>query len=256
MRVLLFSLVTLLFSFSPQLHAIEKPQITIATGLSMPPYIIEGGNRGLLAEIILSSMKAANLNARLTFRSNLQAIDDFSHFRVDAVINATAEAFPSSYLSEVVIEFKNRAISLNKNNYSITHIDDLLNHSLIAFNAANKLLGTEFAQLAAQHENYQELVEQKQQVNALLSGRVDTIVADELIFKFYRSQLAREDFSNTDLKQKVAFHPVFPITQYRVAFHDQIIRNRFNEGFRAIKANGILEKIHNRYRSLLENHLF
>lgn len=234
----------------------DQGKVIIATGLSMPPYIIEGGTRGLLSEIIISSLEAVDLDVDLTYRSNLEAFRDFQQYKVDAVINATTESFPSTYLSDVIIRFKNRIISLEENQIHIDQLEDLLNHSVIAFSAAHKLLGPEFSQLAAQHESYQELIKQSDQAQALLDGSVDTIVADELIFKYFRSQLIRSHPGNMQLRSPVIYHEVFPETRYRVAFHDEKLRDRFNTGYRMIRESGKLDRIHRRYENLLNSFLF
>jgi polar amino acid transport system substrate-binding protein len=234
----------------------QDHEITVGSGFSLPPYMIDGSNRGLLSEIIVSSFSAVGTEVDFHFGTNLEIMEEFKAFQTDAVINATSGAFPSSYLSDVVITFKNRAISLRKNNYQIQQLNDLLAYSVVGFNAASKLLNSDFQQMVAQHEHYSEIVKQIDQANALLSGTTDAIIADELIFKYYRSQLVRRDHKNRAYQSQVNFHPVLPETHYRIAFHDENLRNKFNQGLSIIKNNGLLAKIHQRYEDLLNSHIF
>ena len=234
----------------------QESKVTVGSGFSLPPYMIDGSNRGLLSEIIVSSFSAVETNVAFHFGTNLEIMEKFKAFQTDAVINATSGAFPSSYLSDVVITFKNRAISLRKNNYQIQQLNDLLPYSVIGFNAASKLLNSDFQQMVAQHERYSEIVKQIDQANALLSGTTDAIIADELIFKYYRSQLVRRDHKNQAYRAQVNFHPVLPETHYRIAFHDENLRNKFNQGLSIIKNNGLLARIHQRYEDLLNSHIF
>jgi len=256
MRSLLITLLAALqLIFSAPLKA-QDHQITIGSGFSLPPYMTEGSNRGLLAEIIRSSFAAVNTEISFQYGTNLQVMDGFKAYQTDAVINATSSAFPSSYLSDVVITFKNRAISLRDNNFQIHELNALLKYSVIGFNAASKLLNNEFREVVAQHEQYSEMVKQINQVDALLSGKTDVIIADELIFKYFRSQLVRQNYKQQHYLAEVDFHPVLPETDYRIAFHDENLRNKFNKGLNIIRKNGTLFKIHQRYQTLLDSHIF
>ena len=234
----------------------QEQEVTIGSGFSLPPYMIDGSKRGLLSEILLASFGAVDIRIEFQFDTNTNVIKAFKAYQSDAVVNATSGAFPSSYLSDVVITFKNRAISLRKNNLQIQQLNDLLKHSVIGFNAASKLLNSDFQQMVAQHNHYSELVRQVDQARALLSGEADVIIADELIFKYFRSQLARNHYSEQAYREQVDFHPVLPETDYRIAFHDEALRNKFNEGLKIITNNGLLEKIYQRYDSLIDSHIF
>lgn len=234
----------------------QDHQVIIGSGFSLPPYMIDGSHRGLLSEIVLASFAAVQTDVSFQFNTNSQTIEEFKAYKSDAVVNATDGAFPSSYLSEIVITFKNRAISLRKNEFQIQHLNDLLKHSVTGFNAASKLLNADFKQMVYQHNNYTEIVRQVDQARALLSGKTDVIIADELIFKYFRSQLARNHYSEKAYRQSVDFHAVLPETDYRIAFHDEALRDKFNKGLKIITDNGLLEKIHNRYDSLFDSHIF
>jgi len=256
MRILFAIGLLLLHIASSTSSYAQESKVTVGSGYSLPPYMIDGSQRGLLSEIVVASFVATGQQVEFKFDTNINSIKAFKSYQSDAVLNATSEAFPSSYLSDVVITFKNRAISLRKNNFQIQHINDLLKFSVIGFNAASKLLSSDYRQMVAQHTRYSERVRQIEQVQALLVGNTEVIIADELIFKYFRSQLARNHYSEQAYREQVDFHPVLPETHYRIAFHDEALRNKFNTGLKIINDNGLLAKIHRRYDLLLDSHLF
>ena len=156
------------------------------------------------------------------------------------------------FYSEPFVYFDNVIVSRKIKNYSIENIWDLKNKRIIAFKNAYKYLGKDYNELfnlKNRSKNYIEMLNQRQQVKNFLENKVDLIVIDKNIFKWFFNKL-----SNDSLDEFV-FHNIFPnkIPRY-IAFKDKKVRDVFNINLKEIHKTGEYEEIFNDYtQNLIES---
>lgn len=77
----------------------------------------------------------------------------------------------------------------------------------------------------------------------LYSGRVDVVVADMRSLRYFN----REVYNQVDVSQPLTLYPVFPATEYKLGYREQVHCERFNQGLAVIRQNGEYAAIERRY---------
>ncbi len=168
--------------------------------------------------------------------------------QLDGVINVK-KGMVKGYYSSDVITFQNCAITLRKNELKIESISDLKGKSVVSFQNAKKILGRPFSEVIGELAYYREVARQKLQVNMLFLGRVDAVILDRNIFDYFR----RKVYESIDIPQKitarkVVYHCIFKPAIYKLAFHDEMLRDDFDKGLKAIRDNGTYDNIQRAYQ--------
>lgn len=234
--------VSMLFLFLSTLAIAKEAQIAMA--LSKPPYIFEEDASGLECDIIREAFKAVGTDFKPIFVPMNRAENSFKTGKVDGVINKlehSLEGFPS----DSYIDYYNVAASLKSKNLKIQSLDDLADLSIGAFQTAKNVLGDKFRTIATKNQKYTEVAEQKLQVEQLLRKRVDVIIGDILVIKYYQRKL-KEDLG---LNEEIAIHDLFTTTSYRIMFKTAEMRDAFNNGLKIIRKNKVYSDIISRYTS-------
>ncbi len=216
----------------------------IAMALSKPPYIFEEDASGLECDIVRESFKAVGIDFRPSFVPLNRGEALFKSGRVNGVINKlehSIEGFPS----DSYIDYYNVVASLKNRKLKIETIDDLADLSVAGFQTAKNVLGDKFKSVMTKNTKYTEVAEQLTQVEQLLRKRVDAIVGDILIIKYYQRNL-KED---AGLNAEIAIHDLFPSTAYRIMFKTAEMRDSFNKGLKIIRKKKIYSGIIKRYTS-------
>jgi polar amino acid transport system substrate-binding protein len=230
-------IVLLVFCLSATVHSRE---VTLVAGLSLPPYIIQESNSGMEYEIIKEVLAKNNDTLVLKYVPFVRIAVDYK--KHDGAVTINESSGVTGNYSDVVITYKNYAISLKDKNIQINGMSDLSDKRIIAFQNATKYLGSEFNAAVSTNPGYKEQGKQILQVKMLYSGRADAIVSDINIFKYYRKQV-----SDIDTSAPVSYHEIFPGTDYKVLFNDPALRDVFNKGLADLKKSGRYEAIKNSY---------
>lgn len=237
----------------------QQREVRIGISFSIPPYVIRETNDGLELALLRESFAVKGYRVRPSYLPLARTFINFEKGSLDGIINVK-EGMVEGYDSDVVITFQNRAVSLASNQFSINNIKDLSNKSITAFQRASDLLDSKFGAWARANPLYNEIADQSLQIKQLFKSRVDVIILEEKIFKYYRKQLynnslaldSRSIVSTAELKQPVIYHDIFVPTEYRFAFTSKIIRDDFNQGLEQIKNNGVYEDIMHRFDGKFE----
>lgn len=228
--------------------AVHAKELTLATGLSIPPYIIQKEKSGIQLDLLREILKVKGHKLeRMVYVSNRRLVKELAAKHVDGAINVPPN-MKNVHYSKTIIYFKNVAISLKKNDFHLNSIEDLLQKRITAFQNASRFLGPDFARIAKNNKKYQEIVQQLAQVDQLYKGRTDVVISDQYIFQYFRNQ-HRKRVSVTD---PLVFHNILPPSPRKAAFLDLQICADFDEGLTVIRKNGIYQKIIDRYISDLE----
>ncbi len=218
----------------------QARDLTLLAGLSLPPYIIKENNSGMEIDIITESLKAKGHSLTLKYVPFARLIVDYINY--DGAITINESSGIEGNYSDTVITYQNYAISLKKNNIIINSIQDLHNKNIVAFQNAKKYLGPEFAATVKNNRRYREQSKQMLQVKVLYSGRVELIILDVNIFKYYSKKV-----TGMDTSPEIVLHDLFPEVDYKVLFNDAAIRDDFNAGLKIIRDSGRYDEIINSY---------
>lgn len=221
---------------------LQAESLNIAFDYAKPPYIYKKEKSGFEIELlkgVLKSMGHQTIFHALTFIHPEKLIKSDM---VDVLMTVNNNVISdNTLLSDSYVNYQNVAISLAKSQIKINNIKELDKYNVVAFKAASKLLGSEFGAMSDTHEHYFEVENQLKQVSLLFSGKADVIIIDMNIFNFYREQVMLQTGASVD------YHEIFPITEYKVAFHEKALVSTFNQTLAEFKRS-------NEYELLLEKY--
>lgn len=218
-------------------------QITLAVGISKPPYILDKAKRGIEIEWVSQILNSAGFSVRYIELPTSRSIKMLEAGHVDGVMTIKKGLIDGGkyFFSDEYISYKNFAITLKKQKLKVNRIDDLAEYPVIAFKNAKKLLGKKYRKTVSENDDYREVSKQVIQNKMLSSGRTHVAIADKRIFSFYHKKLGLNDFDS------FTFHPIFPESRYRIVFANKMVRNAFNKSLRSLQTTSLFSTIENKY---------
>jgi polar amino acid transport system substrate-binding protein len=225
------------------------PEVRVGMGLSKPPYIMESGKEGLEYEIAEQAFAAAGYKMVALQFPPVRGLAMQRAGQLDALLTVDEGIGGNDYFSEPYITYHNVATTLASRHIELKKVEDLAHYSVAAFQNASNILGEQFRAVVAHHTNYQEHPLQIAQDRLLYTGRVDVVVGDRLIFRYFSTRLDPQ----IDATQPVVFHAIFPPNPRKAVFRDAALRDHFNTGLKTIQANGQYEAILKKYQAYLQH---
>lgn len=234
-------LLALLAIFCGQSSAVEVLRIGFPQNL--PPYVFADEPRGLEYEIVASAANRVGLEL-----SPYYAPMDRLHLllkrgELDAIASSKEGSGVQAFYADSHVEFNTVVIALADRKLQINSIADLAGYSISSFQRARFFLGPEFRTMAAHNRRYREEPREINRNRLLYSGRIDLVVADLRIFRYFNTQVADQ----VDVKQPISIYPLFPAVFEQVGFRQARQRDRFNQGLKAIRASGEYLQIEQKY---------
>lgn len=220
-------------------------EVSVAVGLSLPPYVLEAEQRGMELDIVREALALKGHSLRPVFLPFARVVTEMARGGVDAAITINPESGVQAFYSDSHIIYRNYAMTLAAGGLTIDSIADLGNKSVIAFQNSRAYLGPEFKVMADANPGFREEAVQATQTILLFSKRIQVVVADKNIFNWYSQ--SPEVKAKVDTSQPVTYHAIFPPTRYMVAFRDQALRDEFNQALAELKASGAYAAIVGRY---------
>lgn len=217
-------------------------QVTLASSISIPPYVIVESDTGIQLDIVRESLARSGHTLKVLYASNKRALSFLKTKNVDGMINVPSGT-PGLYYSDSTIEYQNGIIALESRNLAIVEIQDLRDLRVVGFQNASNYFGSEFKAMTEQNQSYDEVVNQLAQLNMLFKQRCDAIVMDKRIFNYYHNTYMDE----LGFDKSTRFYNILPPSPRYVAFHDESLRDRFNAGLKELKASGRYQEIVNSY---------
>ncbi len=220
-----------------------QTQIKAVVGLSLPPYIMQGADNGVDADIVRQALQVENYTLKLEYVP-------FARVSVSMATKTADAAFPINeasgvtgvYYSDSHISYQNVVVGLKSRGLKVASVADLKNLRVVAFGEARNYLGPDFAAMAKGNKNYYEIADQESQVKMLFKDRADVVVMDINIFKYFR-----QNIKDMDVSQEVTYYKIFPPTAYKVAFTSKQVCEKFNAGLKALRASGKYDLIFKTY---------
>lgn len=170
--------------FGPSFMAVAEP-LRLGFGTNKPPYVFEGEARGLEYEIVVAAAQRAGLLVEVSYAPMERLHLMLRRGLIDAIATTNTQSGISAFYSEPYITYQNVAVALRERHYNIQRIADLGQYSVSAFQRARFLLGNEFQRMAESNPRYHEEARQIARNRLLYSGRIDVVVADMRIFRYF-----------------------------------------------------------------------
>lgn len=226
LRELKKTMVFLVLSFAMFSNTVfANDELVVAVGLAKPPYVIQEDNSGFELDLIRNIIRKMGKSTQFIYTQFGHSAKMLAVKEVDAVMTTNNSVFSDvSKLSDEYITYQNVAISLKKNQLVINSVEDLADHTIASFQKADIVLGEAFADAVDTSPLYMKIADQSQQPILLLKGRVEVLIMDINIFMYFTRKLGVND-TNT----MFTYHPIFPKTNYRMAFKNKEHVNIFNE---------------------------
>ena len=221
----------------------EAKEINLAVGFSVAPYIIQESDSGIELDIIREALAYKGHSMKATYLPFIEIDRAMIDNNADAIATVEEKIGIDGHFSDHVITYTNYAISLASKGLSINSITDLADKSVTSFQLSTKYLGSEFAEMAKSNPRFREKEEHTLRIKLLFDGRIEVVIIDDNIFKYYSKEVA----DKTDISQLVTMHDVFPKNKYKVIFKDAAIRDDFNEGLKHLRESGQYQKVFDKY---------
>lgn len=218
-------------------------EVHVGMGLPKPPYIMESGTAGLDYDIAKQALAAGGYKLVGHMLPQARALVILRAGQLDGMLSTTEGIGGQDYFTDTYIVYQNVAITLTSRNLKLRQIEDLSNHSVVAFQNASMLLGERFSMVVSGHPDYREVPSQITQNKLLFTGRVDVVVGDRLIFRYFSDKLEPQ----IDATQAVTYHRIFPESPRKAVFRDARVRDAFNAGLKLIRANSSYDAIVKQY---------
>jgi polar amino acid transport system substrate-binding protein len=97
--------------------------------------------------------------------------------------------------------------------------------------------------MAEANPRYREEAQQINRNRLLYSGRIDLVIGDPRILRYFNREVAEQ----VDTRQPLTLYMLFPPTPYSVGFRLRSQRERFDRGLADIRASGEYLEIERRY---------
>lgn len=221
--------------------------ITMSFGEKIAPFTFPESNSGIELEVIGQALAFKGHSLKPKYFPFARIPRVFKDKRVDAAMTDLGENMSAygAHYGKPAVWYENVFITLNKNRLTIEKPEDLEGLTVMSFQGAINRYPKWLKQVRTDG-NYYEQNNQKLQVIALNRSRIDVILMDQTIFKYYKNRLLIED--NTQMKVvKIHNFVELNLKNYRPIFWDEKIRDDFNAGLFHIKETGKYQEIYDKY---------
>lgn len=215
----------------------------IGFGTHKPPYVFENEQRGLEYDIVAAAAREAGFTLEPHYAPMERLHLLLRRGELDAIATTNSQSGIDAYYSAPYIEYHNAAVALASRGYRITRVADLQHHSVSTFQRARFLLGKEFQAMADGNPRYREEALQINRNRLLYSRRVEVVVGDPRILRYFNAQVAEQ----VDVRQPLTWYMVLPPTPYSVGFSLDEQRQGFDRGLEKVRASGEYLKIEQHY---------
>ena len=217
--------------------------LRVGFGTHKPPYIFEQEARGLEYDLVMAAVQRGGLTPQVHYAPMERLSLMLRKGQLDAIATTNELSGGAAFYSDVYIRYQNVAAALRSRNLDILRISDLAKYSVNAFQRSRFLLGSEYQAMTEANPRYREVAFQIARNRMLYSGRVDVVVSDMRILRYFN----REVYTQVDVSQPLTIYPIFAPTDYKLGCRQQSHCMRFNQGLAAIRQSGEYSAIERRY---------
>jgi polar amino acid transport system substrate-binding protein len=226
---------------------VQAKEITMAFSKDIPPYIFETKNKGIEIDIISTALAYKGHTLKPAYfplgRVPFAFISNF----VDAAMGDIGkDLLPhGGHYAKPAVIYHNIFITRADSHITITKPQDLIGLNISSFQGA-QLRYPQWLNETVASGHFHANSNQLSQIKKLLNHKVDVVLSDRYIFKYFAKQLRLEQpFKPTSFVEH-EFVKVNP-KDYRAVFRSEKIRDDFNEGLQHMYENGQVQKIYDNY---------
>jgi polar amino acid transport system substrate-binding protein len=212
----------------------------------VPPYVMvdkDGAYSGIEYDIIVAALAAKGYTVKPSNYPLARLVNTITTKGIQGAAPILPSHNTGAALSDSYISYNNVALALKKRGLAIKTVADLKGLPVMAFQTAKNVLGPDFAAAMEGNAKYVEEGQQVLQIRSLFGGRTDVVIGESRILAWY----IKAPETDVDATTPVQEFRIFPPTNYCAAFIDPKVAAAFNEGLKAIKANGSYDKIIAKY---------
>lgn len=221
-------------------------ELKIVFGVYRPPYIFEKRDFGLDFDLAQAILKNSGYSIKSVHSPNNRALIEIEKGKVDGVIGlASGTDRDGLYYSQPIISYDNVVITKKASGAVIEKAEDLKKLRFLAFSNARAYLGADYLKMVKELRYDTEISNQEDQNRMFWQGKVQAIILDINVFRFYRNALKEK----LNTSEEVVVHRIFPAkSNERVAvFKSKVVRNQFNQALQELRSSGAYQKIFDRY---------
>lgn len=175
--------------------------------------------------------------------SNARLVHELNALTVDGAANIFSPNDIKGCLSQPIFEFSDVAISLKSQQLVINKVDDLRGKSVVSYQGAKTLLGSDYKAAVESGHYYKEVSQPEEQAKLLLTGMVDVSIGDKYIFL---NSLKNWSKGKHDPNQ-IIIHTIFPPVATSMGFNEQAFCDEFDQGLKKFKESGRYREVYKRY---------
>ncbi len=223
--------------------SVSAQTLRLGMGTDKPPYIFENQGRGLEYDIVVMAAERAGFQVQVQYAPMERLHLKLRRGDIDAIATTNQRSGVTAFYSAPYIQYQNVAVALSTRQLDIKQISDLGRYSVSAFQRARFLLGPEFQKMAEHNRQYREEAYQIARNRLLYSGRVDVVISEMRIFRYFN----RKVYTQVDVSQPLDIFPIFPPTDYQLGCKVETYCQRFSQGLAALRESGEYAAIERRY---------
>jgi polar amino acid transport system substrate-binding protein len=233
------------YALALSLLSLSVPAQTLRLGMGTdkPPYVFENQARGLEYDIVVMAAERAGFRVQVEYAPMERLHLKLRRGEIDAIATTNERSGVTAFYSAPYIQYQNVAVALSARQLKIKTISDLGRYSVSAFQRARFLLGPEFQRMAEHNPRYREEAYQIARNRLLYSGRVDIVVSELRILRYFNRLVSAQ----VDVSQPLDIFPIFPPTDYQLGCVAEAACRRFSQGLAALRESGEYAAIERRY---------
>jgi polar amino acid transport system substrate-binding protein len=219
--------------------------VRMVFGNTLAPYAIPETSSGLEVKIIHAALALHGHTLKPIFMPQARGQLALRNGVVDAAERGSPKILAENkfYPSEMrAINYQDVAITLKKNNLVINSINDLMGKKIVSFQGSTTYLGSAYAAAVKNNPDYTEAPFQTNQGLMLFHNRVQVVICDEIIFRYYN----KNNQAGVNLTQDLVYHKILKplITKSNnQIFASKQIRDDYDDGLKQLKNSGQYDKI-------------
>lgn len=227
---------------NPSPPVVEAPKVTrplIRLGLpqaNLPPYFIDRGNRGIERDILYAAFARTPYQVDMSYLRKREAVYE-QQDHLDCISTVRPSDGLSGFYSDAVIAYQDVLFHLASADFEIKTISDLADKSIEAFHGARDYLGLE--SVLSDNGQYHEHSSKASQIVLLYRRQIQVLIMDYYFFLYFRQKVT----DLVDTSQPLVEDRFFKARPYSIVCKDEQVRDAFNQGLQALKADGTWDEI-------------
>lgn len=205
-----------------------------APNANLPPFFVVSDRTGLERDIIVQAFGNAGYKTEISYRRGWEAAFMKKQEGIDCITTVNEdEKRVEGFFSDTVVTYQDKAIYLAGKGTEINNVQDMYGMTVEAFPDATEVLP--LGDLP-DRSRYHEHSSKASQVILLFRGKIDVLIMESSFFDYFRNQVK----PLIDDSMAVEKRNLFPPVHYKIACHDESLRDEFNRGLDQLKQkNGI-----------------